>query len=1409
MGKRWPSHPRARLVAIAGWLALCALVPSVSAQGTGGVPGGEADRGGYTVERWGVEDGLPVLYITSLAQEPNGYLWLSTSDGVVRFDGRAFTVFDAASTAGLATSRQDEVAVASDGAVWTRYGTTLTRLAGGAFEPIAAEDSQGRAFVPLAMVQSIVSTGGDTFALSEDGLWVWHGGRLQRVRPDAIQGPVRGVLRDRGGRLWASTDRGVVRVSPGKPVRLFRAPPATPFARSNPLVEDRAGAIWMASDYGAYRLAGGRFTQVGGLSLPSRLDAQAWAPVPDFDPSARVAWQMGRGPDGAAWVLSWGHWYAEREGRLVRQAGRLPGTNTGAWPMVTAPDGSVWWSDGRWLYHGYERVLALDENVQALEPDGRGGVWVAADGLVRVRPRPVRMAALTVPGSPNTYPVLQTRDGGLWAGVWGPAAGLVRLGRDPEAPPLPSALHQSRDGALWIGALNGLWRRADTRTGTGAAFVPLPDWITRGHQPDIHAVLETADGRLWVASALGLVVGAAADASGPSWTSYPLAHPVLALVETRAAELLVGSRGRGLGRHLGGGRFEWLGTAGGLASDNVRDVYEDDRGVLWIATEDRGLCRLDRGGRAALSSGRLACFGDAEGLYDLSLHRILPDDDGRLWISSNRGIFWIDRDRADAVASARESVLLPVAYGERDGLASREANGARQPAGVRLADGRLAFPTQAGLALIDPAMERRPSPVPVRIEEATSPEGALPTRAVASGRVRLAAGVRDVVIDYAGVEFDHPGDVRYRVRLDGYHDGWRDVDDRREATYTNLPPGTHSFRVQAGLGGAWGPEATLTVVAEPFAWETPWARVLAVLAALALGWAAVRARTRSLRARQAELEHTVEARTAELRRANGVKTRFLANVSHELRTPLTLLLGPVADLRDRADDPGTRAILDRAAVNGDRLRRLIDDLLALARLEADADGLAPVRDDLSEFVRRRVAAFDSQAAAAGIDLAVDAPAPVWLAFDPSKIETVVYNVVANAVKFTPPGGRVRVAVRAERGGATLAVADTGLGVGPGDLEHLFERFYQADTPQSRVGEGAGIGLALAREVVALHGGTIAATSEPGEGTTVTVWLPAGPSDAPRSDASPPLTPQTVESGSAEALDDAYSDGADPDGDCRPLVLVVEDHPDLRAYLGTILGETYRVAKAADGASGLSRAVDLVPDLVLSDVMMPGVDGFALLAALKGDVRTSHIPVVLLTARADAESRLAGFGAGADDYLAKPFESTELRARLAALLANRERLRQAWASRRAARAETPPAAADSTPSQTAPPEPVLPKPAPPETELSGAEAAFVARVEALTESHLASDAFGAAALAEALRMSPRQLRRKLDALTGETPGAYVRRARVERAAALLAAGEHSVKEVGFAVGFSSASGFRRAFGEVVGESPAAFAERPAR
>ena len=559
------------------------------------------------------------------------------------------------------------------------------------------------------------------------------------------------------------------------------------------------------------------------------------------------------------------------------------------------------------------------------------------------------------------------------------------------------------------------------------------------------------------------------------------------------------------------------------------------------------------------------------------------------------------------------------------------------------------------------------------------------------------------------------------------------------------------------------------------------------------------AMTTSLRDAEAELhahadtlERRVEERTAEveaqalrLEEMDRLKTRFFANVSHEFRTPLTLLLGPIEDARaGRYGDLG--AFADHLPVmqrNARRLLDLINQLLALAKLEAGGLQLDRRPADLAGLARAVVATFASRAQRGGVALLFDGPPALAAAVDAAKVEGVLTNLLANALAFTPKGGKVRVSVAADGDEAVLSVEDTGTGIAAADLPHVFDRFRQVDGSATRTHEGTGIGLALAKELVEMHDGTIEVGSAVGFGTRFTVRLPRDPEGMGLSGAAPiasepdivvPL-PEPV-GGDGLAAESPEVPQTEPGGE-RAVVLVVEDNADLRAFVRSHLAERYRVVEAADGVEGLEAAREHGPDLVLSDVMMPEMDGVALTRALKANARLSDVPVLLLTARADEASVLAGLDAGADDYLSKPFSPAELRARVDNAIAARRQMRERYSGE----------------VRVGPSQIVVPS----------TEAAFLRDVRDAIEANLADDAFGVERLAEAVGLSRRQLGRRLKDALDTPPGAFIRALRLARAAQLLEQEAGTVAEVAYAVGYRDPEHFSKQFRKAYGATPSAY------
>lgn len=578
-------------------------------------------------------------------------------------------------------------------------------------------------------------------------------------------------------------------------------------------------------------------------------------------------------------------------------------------------------------------------------------------------------------------------------------------------------------------------------------------------------------------------------------------------------------------------------------------------------------------------------------------------------------------------------------------------------------------------------------------------------------------------------------------------------------------------------------------------------------------------RTQALRERERELANQnqlLEAQARQLQALDRAKTRFFANVSHELRTPLTLTIGPLEDLAARGGhDPQETQWIEIALRNSRRLLRLVNQILDVAKLESGQMQLRTAPLDLVLFVRGILGAFSSVAERKRITLGFDAPPALRGAFDADAIEKVVTNLLSNAVKFTPDGGSVRVQMEATQHEAAplllLRVIDTGPGIAPAQLPHVFERFYQVDETDARLQAGTGIGLALVRELVELHGGTIAVDSDV-RGTMFTMRIPYAATEA--AGARPPRDhqvtgPITIMRPGESASGGANGDGEDNDSADRerdvPTMLVVDDSDDLRMYVRDHFAPHFRVFEARDGAEGVEVARRELPDVVVSDVMMPGTDGFALVRALRENQETDFLGIVLLTAQAEDEKKLAGLKSGADDYLVKPFDMRELDVRVRNLIALRRRWRERLApvplreERRSGGSEAIRAeAGDAVREGEGAGAVVVDTSAP----LSPADQQFRDRLLRVVTDRLADPDFGVTELAQEMAQDRSHLFRRVKQVCGVSPSTLLRVRRLERGAQLLREQGGTVADVAYAVGFNSVSYFCQCFLQQYGESPAA-------
>ncbi|WP_185731487.1 hybrid sensor histidine kinase/response regulator transcription factor [Larkinella rosea] len=845
----------------------------------------------------------------------------------------------------------------------------------------------------------------------------------------------------------------------------------------------------------------------------------------------------------------------------------------------------------------------------------------------------------------------------------------------------------------------------------------------------------------------------------------------------------------------------WSGGKGGfyLPADNFQHFYQDAKGIYWLATANAGLIRWDR------RNNHFRQFRRSEGLSNDNIYAVYPDRRGNLWMSSDYGIMRFDTVRQTART-----------YFVQDGITHNEFN---RISHFQDKTGRIYFGGLNGITAFDPRdfeVEKPPILLPLRVVSFRQFDQNINQIVDKTAdlnqthQITLRPGDQTAVLDFAMLNFADAEKNVYTYQFKGLDNAWTHQAES-SLRLGNLPYGTYQLLIKGqASNGQWSAN-TLTIpieVLRPFYLQI-WFIILTVLLLITgiRGW--LRWRIWNHEQEQKRLQNEIRLATAQieqdkgvieqqagmLQRLNETKSRFFANISHEFRTPLTVILGMTSELKRKQSEETGRREMDLIERNGTNLLRLINQILDLSKLEAGEMRLQPIRADLVRFCQYVAEPFHSLAAQKNSQLHVQSDVETLETdFDPDKLQDILSNLLSNALKFTSAGGRIefRLTTQKNREYADnltyyeavsptlhkndswifLSVRDSGPGIETEQMPRIFNRFFQVDSPMpvSETG-GTGIGLSLVQELVGLMNGGLAVRSRPGQGTEFIVQF-RRTHQAPLAEL-PSAQPAIINRDQLEIT-------SEPAGE-KPVLLLVEDNEDVAAYIRSCLGETYYLLRAENGQAGINQAFEKIPDLILSDVMMPvqagpQKDGFQLVDELKNDSRTSHIPIVLLTARAAVSDRLSGLRRGADAYLTKPFQRDELLIVLQNLLQSR-RVLQAHYSQLALK--TGPSAPEET---------------------ASLEAVFLQKLRAAVEEQLDRTDLSIDEICQRLRMSRSTLHLKLVALTGLSTTRYIRALRLNKAKELLTSSDLNIAEVGYAVGFEDAKYFSRVFSEEFGVSP---------
>jgi signal transduction histidine kinase/DNA-binding response OmpR family regulator/streptogramin lyase len=920
-----------------------------------------------------------------------------------------------------------------------------------------------------------------------------------------------------------------------------------------------------------------------------------------------------------------------------------------------------------------------------------------------------------------------------------------------------SVLYEDSFGILWIGTVAGGLNRYDDSNAQFISYKNDPDDSTTLSHNRVYTIVEDKTGTIWIGTFGGGLNKFKRDTE--DFIHY-LSDPE--------------------------NRFS-------LSNNKIYSILEDQSGYFWIGTVGGGLNKFDRG------KDIFHHYRETDGLANDVIYGILEDDHRNLWLSTNKGLSKFNINQ--------ESFKN---FDWRDGLQHDEFN---QGAAFKNKSGEMFFGGINGFNIFHPDSIRDYTETP----EIAITDFLLLNKPVSIGfdtlwsRTILEKSISETEIielnyddnvfsiEFAALDFRNPEKNKYAYIMEGFNEEWTYTNaDRRFATYTNLDPGEYVFRIKgSNADGIWNEKgASLKLIIHPPWWATWWAYVAYLLVFISVFISSTRFYLNRQRLKhQLMLEHDHAEKLEEM---DHMKSRFFANISHEFRTPLTLILGPAENIVKRiSSDPVKEA--DLITRNSKRLLQLVNQLLDLSKLDAGKLELKTSAGNIVSFVRGISLSFESLSESKDIILKIKSNREfIEVYFDREKMIKVLTNLLSNAFKFSPEGEKVLITIEEkENNSVEIKIRNTGIGIPMKELPKLFNRFYQVDSSQTKEYEGSGIGLALTKELIELHHGTITVESKERDSgskdfawTQFTINLPLGIMHLKNNEIVQPKIDRPASETEDEKLLEheisleeedylskkTFTESKVLHNETKLTILVVEDNYDMRGYIKESLSENYLIEEAINGEQGVRIAMKIIPDLIISDLMMPKMDGVELTRVLKNDEITSHIPIIMLTAKSGQESRIEGLQTGADDYLTKPFDLKELQIRVDNLINIRKKLQEKFSK-----------------GEFLTRKPIAKK-------LKSIDEKFLAKVIEIIEKHLSEEEFSIEDFSKEVGMSRHHLHKKLKAIVGKSPSQYVRSVRLHRAKELIEEGNGNISEIAYNVGFSSPAYFSRCFKKEFGYSP---------
>lgn len=1349
-------------------------------------------------ERFSLKDGLPTSPIAGApVQDPNGFIWFGTWNGLYKYDGYTFQGYWHNPEDSLSLSHNWAMPyITRNGALWAgtaagldRFNAldeTFTRFSHDSLNPstigsgsvdVILEDKQGRFWVGTANGLNLMDRQSGHFTRFSSGSY--NSGNL-------FGNQVREIFEDDQGTIWIGTGNPFSHRKSGGLNRLneenntfdhFLVNPDNPLDRKN-FVQ----AIYQPTDDEPWVA-----TWEGGLYRFDRQEKLFLALPPLQYPVDENRANF----HGITWMCSQPGtpylWMATFRGGLNRY-------------NVENGENSFY------LYNADAPFSIADDRIWSVFIDADNLLWIGTHSGLNKTDLSGKFPTYRLNLNPEegVTDILEDEQGVIWLGT--SDMRLLRWDRENQQidsfrPPaggctnwdIPgSAMAQAQNGSLLFSSNCGLFQFDPIQVSfQRLAVLPDPQLTVKSDRPI--KMLTDRHNTLWI-SADPLT---AIDLSTGKVTQYKHDPEDENSINENDIETVFEDKFGNI----------WIGTINGLAQFQretgqftrmleikngqriaVTDISADSAGIIYLSTDTDGLVILDPASRETRK------FSVQEGMHTSSFYNIINDQIGNAWLFSPTGITRFNTSTIASKFFDQNDGLVEMTYLRHAAYCSK--------------NGEILLGGRGAVNFFDPEAYQGSSNPPRVILTGLQVAGELPVTgsqvrgfqpAGAHKRMILSHTQNDITFDFVALDYRNPHLNQYQYQLENYEKAWVQAGTQRNARYTNLDPGDYTFRARAAnSNGIWSIEDTVFQfrILKPW-WATWWAYLLYGLVFGAIVLAARKYETDRIRLRNQLRLEQIEAE--KLKEVDQMKSHFFANISHEFRTPLTVILGQINAVTEAIKTPKAKDKLQVAKRNSHRLLNLVNQLLDLSQLESGAMSLNITRSDILPFLKYLLYSFESMADEKNISLHWKCEEKqIVVDLEPDKLEKIIVNLLSNAIKFTPEGGKVSLQLSVNSGqskdkklttdnSVAITVSDTGSGIPREQLPHIFGRFYQVHPGESSQQTGTGIGLALVKELVELHKGSISVASQPGEGSVFTIILPLEQehlqTDTISEDEHQPKFSDKIEQKQNVRNSSGPPEIENPDSEFQipnsefPDILLVEDNADIRNYIRENLEAHYQVKEAADGEEGLKRAQKIIPDLIISDIMMPRMDGYEFSRQIRADEKTSHIPIIMLTAKASQSDKISGLEIGVDDYLIKPFDAEELQLRIRNLIRLRRQMKERFSTATIIR--------------------------PTDVSAISADQKFLQRILDIIEAQMGDDNFSVEALARQANMSEPQLNRKLNALINQPPGKLIRSLRLQRAADLLQQGAGNVAEIAYEVGFSDQANFTRSFKKQFGVTPSKY------